>query len=120
MEFYALARTRFTPDELQQSISGTALPSFTPSILHVLHWDTNRDAGEIFCLWGQFVVNRELLNSGLRFTLPKCPNALAWTVTAEDEGTLIHCTINRKTQEADFIESIETFVEEWRRSIEIL
>jgi hypothetical protein len=117
MEFYALASPRFTPEALQQNISGSALPQFSPSILHVLQWDTSRDAGEIFCLWGQFIVNRELLQSGLRFTLPKCPNALAWTVTAEEDGTLIHCTINRKTHEPDFIESIETFVDEWRHSM---
>jgi hypothetical protein len=43
---------------------------------------------------------------------------LAWTVTAEPEGVLVHCTINRTEHDPDFIESIETFVEDWRAGLE--
>jgi hypothetical protein len=58
------------------------------------------------------------VRDGVRFTLPGCPNALAWTVTAEPEGVLVHCTINRTEHDPDFIESIETFVEDWRTGLE--
>jgi hypothetical protein len=73
--------------------------------------------GEIDCLWGQFAVHREHIRDGLRFTLPDCPNALAWTTTVAPDGTLIHCTINRSEQDSDFIASIEDFVADWPRGL---
>ena len=50
----------------------------------------------------------------MRFTLPDCPNALAWAVTAEPRGTLVHATINQDQHDPDFLETIETFVANWR------
>ena len=81
----------------------------------------SEERGEIYCLWGQFTVHREPIKDGIRFSLPYCPNALAWTITAAPEGgtpeTIIHCTINRQEHEADFIESIEWFVGEWEKGL---
>jgi hypothetical protein len=57
----------------------------------------------------------------VRFTLPRCPNALAWTVTAgidTPEPVVVHCTINRAEHDADFIESIRLFVDDWRIGLE--
>jgi hypothetical protein len=86
------------------------------SIDRVIDW--NGDSGEIYCLWGEFKVNREIIRGGLRFTLPECPNALAWTLTCGADSVSpwiqIHCTINRSTHEPEFIESIRMFVEDWR------
>jgi hypothetical protein len=83
-----------------------------------LIWRDDLDAGEIYCLWGQFEVRREPIRDGVRFTLPGCPNALAWTVTAESESVLVHCTIKRTEHDPDFIESIETFIEDWQAGLE--
>jgi hypothetical protein len=63
------------------------------------------------------MVHREVIRDGLRFTLPKCPNALQWTLTAEADGSLIHCTINRAEHDAEFIETIEQFGEAWRQGL---
>lgn len=73
------------------------------------------ERGEIYGLWGQFRVHRELIRGGVRFSLPDCPNALSWTVTTglppEPASTVIHCTIKRRDHEPDFVESIELFVD---------
>ncbi|KAA6185071.1 hypothetical protein F2Q65_10100 [Thiohalocapsa marina] len=120
MEFFATARCRLSAEGLHAGIRGPRLAEACASIDRVLDWDTSCDAGAIYCLWGQFQVRRELLSGGLRFTLPHCPNALAWTLTAEPDGVLIHCTINRASHAPDFIESIELFVEDWRQGLEQL
>lgn len=118
MEFFATARCRFTPDHIQDQVTGPRLAELCASIDRVLEWSDAQDAGEIYCLWGQFAVHRERIRDGLRFTLPGCPNALAWTITAAPEGTLIHCTINRSEHDPDFIESIEEFVADWAQGLQ--
>jgi hypothetical protein len=118
MEFFATARLVASPDQLRARITGPRLAECCNAIDRVLDWREDLDSGEIYCLWGQFEVRREPIRDGVRFTLPGCPNALAWTVTAEPEGVLVHCTINRTEHDPDFIESIETFVEDWRTGLE--
>lgn len=114
MEFFAAVERPMTAEQIRGDVTGPRLTEFCDSIDEVMSWDSATDSGEMYCLWGQFRVNRELLKRGVRFTLPDCPNALAWTVTAEPQGTLIHCTINQDQHDPDFLETIETFVADWR------
>ena len=81
MEFFAEADTRCDVEPLQQALTIAALPRFCSEISRVLRG--GEAEGEIYCHWGSFVVHREEIGDGVRFTLPKCPNALAWTVTCE-------------------------------------
>ncbi len=118
MEFFATARLVASADQLRDRITWPSLVEHCAAIDRVLSWREDLDAGEIYCLWGQFEVRRELIRDGVRFTLPGCPNALAWTVTAESDGVLVHCTINRTEHDPNFIESIEIFVEDWRAGLE--
>ena len=120
MEFFARARHELTAEGLARHITGPALAAHCDAIDRVLHWREDRDEGEIYCLWGQFAARREVIRQGVRFTLPGCPNALAWTLTAEPGGALVHCTINRAEHDPDFIESIRTFVDDWRLGLERL
>lgn len=120
MEFFATSDRTQSPEQLQDQVTGTRLAELCDSIDRVLHWSAEQDAGEVYCVWGQFKVRREPIRNGLRFTLPGCPNALAWTITAEPQGTLIHCTINRSEHDPDFIASIEDFVADWTRGLQHL
>lgn len=120
MEFFAEVRGELSPSQLQAEVTGPRLAQLCASIDTVLDWRPESDAGEVYCLWGQFQVRREPIRDGVRFTLPGCPNALAWTLTAEPDGGLIHCTINRREHDPDFIESIEAFVDDWRQGLERL
>ncbi|MEO5344097.1 MAG: hypothetical protein H7842_12310 [Gammaproteobacteria bacterium SHHR-1] len=114
MEFYAKSPAPLCAEQLQRLSIGQ-LPKACNLIDRVLN--DQGEWGEIYCLWGQFIVHREVIRDGLRFTLPKCPNALQWTLTAEADGSLIHCTINRAEHDAEFIETIELFVEAWQQGL---
>ncbi len=113
MEFFRYVRGVTNAALLMRELTIDRLPEHCSVVDNVLSSDGDR--GEIYCLWGQFQVHRECINGGVRFTLPGCPNALAWTVTRGlppiPESTLIHCTINRREHEPDFIASIDLFLD---------
>lgn len=120
MEFFAIADCSAEPDRLTDLLTIGNLPLLCDSIDALLESEGER--GRIYCLWGEFPVHRERIDGGVRFTMPTCPNAMAWTVTTghppADARVVIHCTIARIDHEPDFIESIEHWVEDWRRGIE--
>jgi hypothetical protein len=115
MEFFASVRTAMDADALFDCLTVESLPQWCAGIDTVL--EHTGDEGRIFCLWGEFTVRRERIRGGVRFTLPGCPNALAWTITTglppDPKNVVIHCTINRSSHDPDFIESIESFVADW-------
>jgi hypothetical protein len=120
MEFLATTRIPATAAELQQRLTISTLPHWCVSVENVLS-----DAGahgDIYCVWGAFVVHREDIHGGVRFSLPGCPNAFQWTVTTEQapdpQQTVIHVTINRSEPDPDFIDSIELFVTHWKAGLE--
>lgn len=119
MEFFAIADKQTGADVLQARIDIGSLPAYCASISQLLSHDGDR--GEIFCTWGQFIVHRELIRGGVRFSLPKCPNAFAWTITTgfppAPDKIVIHCTINRREHDSDFISSIRKFVDDWREGL---
>ena len=115
MEFFAEIKNKnIDKKSLKKKLSIAQLPALCHSIDKVIRDDINN--GEIYCIWGDFTINREELNDGVRFSLPNCPNALAWTITCDEERDeiLIHCTIAKKQHDADFVESIEQFVADWQ------
>ena len=122
MEFYAHLDEHHSPEVLQHQLSIDSLPRFCASIDKVL--ENNIDRGRIYCVWGEFSVQRENINGGVRFTLPSCPNAVAWTITSghpsDPQQTVIHFTINRPQHDQDFIDSIEIFVADWLKGLQQL
>ena len=122
MEFFALAPVRLSAEQLQASLSIAQLPRLCASIDKVL---SDREShGEIYCVWGQFRVHREAINGGVRFTLPDCPNGLAWTLTTghppAPDAVVVHCTIARTEHEPDFVESLQAFVDDWQAGLQAL
>lgn len=119
MEFFAIADTKTDADTLQARLDIGSLSTYCASVSQLLAHDGER--GEIYSSWGQFIVQRELIRGGVRFSLPKCPNALAWTITTgfppAPDVIVIHCTINRREHDPDFIASIEKFVDDWREGL---
>lgn len=116
MEFLTTANMPFTANELQRYLRIDTLPLWCASISRVLSHQGER--GRIYCHWGEFAIHQEILRDGVRFTLPGCPNALQWTITADgDKQTgqvMVHCTINQPRADADFIESLEQFMNDWQ------
>ena len=119
MEFFAEARAQIDRETLQ----GLPFQRFTrlcPSFLWIQP-DAGLDQGQVFCVWGEFTLQRQLIQEGVRFSLPECPNGLAWTLTQEEttpDRVLIHCTINRRHHEPDFVESLQDFVRQWAEGLE--
>jgi hypothetical protein len=118
VEFFATAACDLSGPALQSLLVGPRLAEFCASIDQVIDWQAATDEGEMDCLWGRFRVRREVIRDGLRFTLPYCPNALAWTITVGADGVGIHCTINRPEHDPDFVESIEEFVADWQAGLQ--
>ncbi len=108
-----------TQQDLQQQLRIETLPKFCASIYEVE--DHVYERGQISTVWGLFEVRRELIRGGVRFSLPGCPNAVTWTVTISADDSLeevtAHCTINRRQHDADFIESLEEFIQDWQKGL---
>lgn len=117
MEFYRTINKSATADDLQVSIAISDLPKFCESIYEVVYDDGNH--GEINCVWGVFIIHREIIKNGLRFTMPGCPNAFAWTVTAEnnDNKIVLHMSTNQHEHEEEFVESLDQFADDWETGL---
>lgn len=118
MEFYEEVKKQGVDIEaLKGLLRISALPGLCRSIDSVVSDD--HDRGEIYCLWGQFDVSREAIRNGIRFALLNCPHALAWTITYHEKRTMlvIHCTIDDREGDEEFIESIRTFLLDWRHGL---
>ena len=119
MEFYAVASIEMSPMAIQRAIHVSKLAELCESIEKVL--SHHGDRGEIYCIWGEFKVHRELIRQGVRFTLPGCPNAMQWTITAatDEPGCVrIHGTIDRPQHDPDFVDSLQQFVDDWKQGLE--
>jgi hypothetical protein len=116
MEFFRTLPLQVGPDALQAHLDVTVLPRLSDGIDTLLR-DDGPDDGVVYCLWGEFRVRRESINGGVRFSLPDCPNALAWTVTTghppDPDAVVLHLTINRQEHDPDFIESLAFFADSW-------
>lgn len=120
MEFFARTTRKTDAATLQGRLTITALPDFCASVDEVLRDDG--DSGRIYCVWGEFDVERVAINGGVRFILPHCPNAFSWTVTSglppDPDAIVVHATINRIEHDPDFIETLEDFVDDWRAGLD--
>lgn len=122
MEFFAeLKNQEVTAQALREHLTIARLPELCSSIDTVLSAQS-QDLGEIYCVWGQFHIARQEIRNGVRFSLLNCPHALAWTVTVHAESLTagIHCTIDEREEQREFVESIEQFVTDWAKGLETL
>lgn len=120
MEFLITAHVETQP-EIIQSLTMENLNQYCAEIETILHVH-NEHSADIYCLWGEFTIHRQVINGGVRFSMPQCPNALAWTITTgfapAPEKIVIHATINCTEHDVDFIESIQDFMQAWKQGLE--
>ncbi|MCB2226741.1 MAG: hypothetical protein KQH53_08700 [Desulfarculaceae bacterium] len=121
MEFFGLADVQTTPQRLQQCLSLERLPEFCEGISSLVKQISEQEC-EFYCMWGHFAIRKDLINGGVRFSMPTCPNLLAWTVTTgfppAPEKVVVHATIARTQHDPGFIESLEEFVQMWVQGLE--
>lgn len=121
MEFYqTVEKPHLDVDALKNLLSIENMPKLCDSIDTVIADEGNE--GVIYCLWGEFHINRALLKYGVRFSLPNCPNALAWSITKDDgsDEIVIHCAINKKEHNDDFIETVFQFIDDWKEGLAVV
>lgn len=114
MEFFEeVERHGIRIEALKDLVQISALPGLCSSINSVISDDHNE--GEIYCVWGQFTISRQVIRNGVRFAFPDCPHAFAWTVAYhEDRNRLVvHCTIDDREEDEEFVESIQQFASDW-------
>ena len=114
MEFFEeIQNPGVDAEALKEHLQISALPGYCESISTVI--SDSKSIGEIYTVWGQFSVSRQEIRNGIRFALIDCPHAFAWTITHHDNRNrlLVHCTINDREEDEEFIESIRDFVSEW-------
>jgi len=115
MEFFEeIQKQGVDIEALKDLLQISSLPRHCSSIDSVISEDHNK--GEIYCIWGQFNVSREVIKNGIRFALLNCPHALAWTITYHETQSIlvIHCTIDDREEDSEFNESIQMFMSDWR------
>ena len=120
MEFFEeVERQNVEIEALKDLLQISAFPSLCGSIDSVI--SENHNGGEIYCIWGQFKVSREVIRNGVRFALVDCPHAFAWTITyhADRNALVVHCTIDDREEEEEFIETIQQFASDWRLGLGI-
>ncbi|HED11407.1 MAG TPA: hypothetical protein ENJ10_12015 [Caldithrix abyssi] len=121
MEFFQTAQVKSSEEELQKKLTVANLDKWCATIEEVyeVHDD---NSGRAYTIWGDFLIKRQLIVGGVRFSLPECPNMMAWTLTTgydpAPEDIVVHCTIARKDQDEDFVESLYDFVDDWKAGLE--
>lgn len=113
MEFFEFAAVTTTGEVIQENITIKSISGYSTEI------ETVEDEGEqdmviYFSHWGRFHIRCETVIGGLRFSVPDCPNALAWTITTgyppHPEKIVIHATINRTDHDPEFIEGVKNLL----------
>lgn len=119
MEFFNIINVRATTDDIQKKINFDDLEDFCASMFVINITGSTADVGTA---WGEFSLQRDFINGGLRFSLLECPNALAFTITtgfpSKPNKIIFHLTVNKLELNPVFIEEIEAFIEEWKVGIE--
>ena len=121
MEFFAFADIPTTQETIRTRLSLASLPSYCTGI------EAIEDEGELdmvvyFSHWGRFHIRSETVMGGVRFSIPDCPNALAWTVTTGyppcPDKIVLHATINRPSHDEEFIRGVEHLLAAFKNGLE--
>ena len=119
MEFFKTINVQTDKDVLQKNIRFDNLNDLCASIFVLDHKD---NIAQIGGFWGEFSLQKDNINGGLRFSLLECPNALAFTITTgfppEPNQIILHLTVNRIELDPIFIEEINEFINDWKIGIE--
>ena len=84
--------------------------------------DDGKEKARVGTAWGEFTVQWDKINGGVRFSMLECPNAVAWTITTgfppDRDKIVLHLTINRMKKHHDFIQETNNFLDDWSTGIE--
>jgi len=121
MEFFEYADILTSQEEIRNKVSIDTLPLFCEAVEAV---DAAEELGRViyFRHWGRFHLQKEDIMGGVRFSVPDCPNALAWTVTTGyppyPEKIVLHGTINRLAHDPEFIAATQALLATLKTGLE--
>ncbi|MBI4804790.1 MAG: hypothetical protein HY795_06110 [Desulfovibrio sp.] len=121
MEFFEFADVAATPEGIRQMLTLSALPDYCDEIESV---DEEEELGRVvyFFQWGRYHIRRDEVMGGVRFWVPDCPNALAWTVTTgyppHPGKIVLHATINRTFHDQEFIDATKALISAFKAGLE--
>ncbi len=121
MEFFDFAEVSTTTEGIREVLTIDALPTFCEEIESI---DLPETLGRVifFYQWGRYHIRRDEVMGGVRFWVPDCPNALAWTVTTgyppHPDKIVLHATINRTTHSEEFINATKTLISAFKKGLE--
>ncbi|MFZ5426105.1 MAG: hypothetical protein ACOZEN_03960 [Thermodesulfobacteriota bacterium] len=113
MEFFEFADVEASEAGIRENVTLDALPHLCAEIESV---DEAEELGRVvyFIEWGRYHIRRDEVMGGVRFWVPDCPNALAWTVTTgyppHPEKIVLHATINRTCHDQEFIDATKALI----------
>jgi hypothetical protein len=118
MEFFSIVDVSTTEEAIQEKLTLENLEKFCESLFPL------EDHPEVILtggMWGEFIVRRDAIMGGVRFSMLNCPNALAWSITygyppARDK-IIIHLTINRERKQQEFLDEIHLFMEDLNKGL---
>ena len=121
MEFFAFAEVVASADEIRRKVTIDTLPVYCEDVEEVAEAEA---LGRVvyFRHWGRFhIVSAEVMG-GVRFWVPDCPNALAWTVTTgyppRPAKIVLHATINRTEHSPDFLAATQSLLVTFKAGLE--
>jgi hypothetical protein len=114
MEFFRTLNIALSPESIEENINLSNLESWSNNLFPIA--DVFSDSANIGGIWGEFTLELQKINGGLRFSLKECPNALTFTLTSghppNAEGMVVHLTVNRVTICSEFENEIIDFLDD--------
>jgi len=118
MEFFRTIDIRSNQSEIQEKINFETIPEIYPDMLVL---EGENDLYQIGSFWGEFLLHRDKIMGGVRFSMLDCPNAIAWTITTgyppERNKIIIHLTLNRLEKPREFLLEINDLLDGWAKGI---
>ena len=121
MEFFAYADVAATRETILKKVTPDTLAQLCAEIEAVAETE---ELGRVvyFLQWGRFHLKYDAIMGGVRFWVPDCPNALAWTVTTGyppfPDKIVLHATINRTAHDEEFIAATQDLLTSLKEGLE--
>ena len=116
MEFYREVAVHIPVTTLQRDLNLLKLSRWCSSIDQVIAKEGNRAV--IHSEWGTLHVHRELIQTGVRFSVTDDPQALQWTVTSNGDTVMVHATINALSCTSELQSRLDHFIACWEKGVQ--
>ena len=120
MEFFKTIEVQTDAATLQKELVLEHLDRMNESFF--LTGEVSGNKAPISGIWGDFTLQCDPVQGGVRFSLIECPNALTFTLTTgyppAPKKIVMHLTVNRKRIKPVFLEEIDEFIEDWKSGLE--